>query len=105
EQEAPTSKSLIKWWEHVTSLEEICDEIPFDTCIIDMVIGLQSKESDVRPDSLARHELKRRASTIFPAPCRQAVYGETKEERIAANVEVLGKKFTSQIDYGIIEDI
>lgn len=80
------------------SLEEICDEIPFDTCIIDMVIGLQSKESDVRPDSLARHELKGRASTIFPAPCRQAVYGETKEERIAANVEVLGKKFTSQTD-------
>lgn len=80
------------------SLEEICDEIPFDTCIIDMVIGLQSKKSDVRPDSFARRELKGRASTIFPAPCRQAVYGETKEERIAANVEVLGKKFTSQTD-------
>ena len=42
--------------------------------------------------------LKGRASTVFPAPCRKAVYGETKEERLQANVDVLHKKFTSQTD-------
>lgn len=80
------------------SLEEIVSEIPFDTCVIDMVIGLQGKAADIRPDSFARHELKGRASTIFPAPCREAVYGETKEQRIESNVKILGKKFTSQTD-------
>lgn len=81
-----------------SSLEEIVDEIPFDTCLIDMIIGLQGKTEDVRPESLARKELKGRASTIFPAPCRKAVYGDTKDQRIRLNKEVLGKKFTSQTD-------
>ena len=63
-----------------------------------MVIGLQGNEGQVRPDGMARKILKGRASTVFPAPCRRAVYGETKEERLQANVEVLHKKFTSQTD-------
>ncbi|MDD3138345.1 MAG: DUF429 domain-containing protein [Lachnospiraceae bacterium] len=79
-------------------LDEFVDKLSFDSCLIDMVIGLQGTDQDIRPDSLARHEMKGRASTIFPAPCRSAVYGETKEERIARNVSVLGKKFTSQTD-------
>lgn len=81
-----------------SSLEETVDKIPFDKCLIDMVIGLQGDVRDVRPESLARKELKGRASTIFPAPCRKAVYGDTKEQRIDINEKVLGKKFTSQTD-------
>lgn len=80
------------------TLEKITNKIPFDGCIIDMIIGLQGKESDIRPDSEARSEMKGRASTIFPAPCRPAVFGSTKEQRLEANVKVLGKKFTSQTD-------
>ena len=80
------------------SLNEITDELPFDACLIDMVVGLQGNEGQVRPDSMARKILKGRASTVFPAPCRKAVYGETKEERLQANMEVLHKKFTSQTD-------
>lgn len=80
------------------SLNEITDELPFDTCLIDMVIGLQGNVEQVRPDGMARKILKGRASTVFPAPCRKAVYGETKGERLQANVEVLHKKFTSQTD-------
>ncbi len=80
------------------SIAQIIDKIPFDRCIIDMVIGLQGKSSDIRPEMVARKELKNRASTLFPAPCRKAVYENTKEERIKANVAVLGKKFTSQTD-------
>lgn len=80
------------------SLNEIIDELPFDVCLIDMVIGLQGNAEQVRPDGMACKILKGRASTIFPAPCRRAVYGETKEGRLQANVEVLHKKFTSQTD-------
>lgn len=80
------------------SLKEAVDHLQFDACLIDMVIGLQGNESQVRPDGMARRILKGRASTVFPAPCRKAVYGETKEERLRANTEVLHKKFTSQTD-------
>jgi 8-oxo-dGTP diphosphatase len=79
-------------------LEDITNEISFDGCLIDMIIGLQGNGTDVRPDPEARREMKGRASTIFPAPCRAAVYGVTKAERLDANVKVLGKKFTSQTD-------
>lgn len=80
------------------SFMEAVDGLSFDACLVDMVIGLQGNERQIRPDSMARKILKGRASTVFPAPCRKAVYGETKEERLQANVEVLHKKFTSQTD-------
>ena len=80
------------------SINEITDKLPFDACMIDMVIGLQGNEAQVRPDGMARKILKGRASTVFPAPCRKAVYGKTKEERLQANIEVLHKKFPSQTD-------
>ena len=80
------------------SINEITDKLPFDACMIDMVIGLQGNEAQVRPDGMARKILKGRASTVFPAPCRKAVYGKTKEERLQANIEVLHKEFPSQTD-------
>ncbi len=81
-----------------SELEELTEKISFDACLIDMVIGLQGNAGHIRPDGIARKILKGRASTVFPVPCRQAVYGATKEERLAANVRVLNKKFTSQTD-------
>ena len=81
-----------------SGLKELTEEIPFDSCLIDMVIGLQGSAEQIRPDSAARKILKGRASTVFPAPCRKAVYGKTKEERQEANVQVLHKKFISQTD-------
>lgn len=80
------------------SIKEIIDNVQFEVCLIDMIIGLQSKVTNIRPEAEARKELKNRASTMFPAPSRQAVYGSTKEERLAANVKALGKKYTSQTD-------
>lgn len=80
------------------SLDEITAELPFDACLIDMVIGLQGNEEQLRPDDMARKILKGRASTVFSAPCRKAVYGKTKEERIEANIQVLHKKFSRQTD-------
>lgn len=41
-----------------------------------------------------RKIIKERSSTIFPAPCRQAVYAESVALAYEENERVLGKKFT-----------
>lgn len=66
----------------------------FSECLVDMVIGLQEKATDVRPDGYARTIISKRASTIFPAPCRQAVYAQNVSEKYDINEKILGKKFT-----------
>lgn len=65
-----------------------------DECLIDMVIGLPSSKNHIRPDTYARQIIKERSSTIFPVPCRQAVYAKTVSDAYDENVRVLGKKFT-----------
>lgn len=80
------------------SFSEIIEKRFFDVCLVDMVIGLQGNETQIRPDSIARKILKGRESTVFSAPCRKAVYGESKEERLRINVEILHKKFSAQTD-------
>lgn len=77
---------------------ETMDQRPFDACLVDMVIGLQGNEKQIRPDGMARKILKKRAPTVFSAPCRKAVYGETKEARLRANEQVLHKRFSRQTD-------
>lgn len=62
--------------------------------LIDMPVGLQSNTEHIRPDTYARQIIRERASTIFPAPCRQAIYAETVSQAYEENVRVLGKKFT-----------
>lgn len=44
----------------------------------------------------SRKELGPRASTIFPVPCRQAVYAGSEEEQKQANIQVLGKSLAKQ---------
>lgn len=73
----------------------------FDEFFIDMVIGLPSTKDHIRPDTYARKIIKERASTIFPAPCRQAIYAKTVAEAYTENERVLGKKFTP-LTVGII---
>ncbi len=78
-----------------TWLQDIISMYPeFDEFLIDMVIGLQSSTEHIRPDSYARSLIKERTSTIFPAPCRQAVYASSVSEAYQENERVLGKKFT-----------
>lgn len=79
------------------SLEALVDCYPeFDAFLIDMAIGLRSSADQLRPDDLARKELEFRAPTIFPVPCRQAVYEESEEEQKQANIQVLGKSLAKQ---------
>lgn len=61
-----------------------------------MVIGLRSNTQQLRPDDLARKELRPRSSTIFPVPCRQAIYAVSEEEQKQTNKKVLGKSLPKQ---------
>ncbi len=79
------------------SIEALVKAYPeFDAFLIDMAIGLQSRTDQVRPDKQARKELGPKASSIFPIPCRQAVYADTEEEQKLANLRVLGKSLAKQ---------
>ena len=73
----------------------------FNEMLIDMVIGLPSTKEHIRPDTFARQIIRERTSTIFPAPCRQAVYAKNVTEAYEENQRVLGKKFTP-LTVGII---
>ncbi len=85
-----------------SSLSEIIQFYPdFDELLIDMVIGLPSSKDHIRPDTYARRIINERTSTIFPAPCRQAVYAKTVSDAYDQNERVLGKKFTP-LTVGII---
>ncbi len=84
------------------NINDIVKEYPdFDEFFVDMVIGLPSNKDHVRPDTYARRIIKERGATIFPAPCRQAVYADTVGEAYEENERILGKKFTP-LTVGII---
>ena len=83
--------------ERYDSIETLIQAYPeFDAFLIDMAVGLRSSADQLRPDDLARKELGSRASSIFPIPCRQAVYAATEEEQKQANIKALGKSLSKQ---------
>ena len=83
--------------ERYDSIETLIQAYPeFDAFLIDMAVGLRSSADQLRPDDLARKELGSRASSIFPIPCRQAVYAGTEEEKKQANIKALGKSLPKQ---------
>ena len=70
-----------------------------DAVLIDIPVGLpeNAEENSARPDCEARDYLSTsRKPSIFPVPCRQAVYITDYAESSAENERILGKKLTSQ---------
>ncbi len=83
--------------ERLSSVDEILKTYPdYSAFLIDMVIGLRNSVEQLRPDDIARKELKSRGSTLFPVPSRDAVYKETYEEQKKANIKTLGKSLSKQ---------
>ncbi len=79
------------------TIREVLNTYPdFDAFLIDMVIGLRSRRQEMRPDDMARKELGYRASTVFSAPCRQAVYAPDHETMRQENIRILGKSLSAQ---------
>jgi predicted RNase H-like nuclease len=78
-------------------MEELVSRYPeFDAFLIDMAVGLRSSADQLRPDDLARKELGQKSSSIFPIPCRQAVYADSEEEQKQTNIRILGKSLSKQ---------
>jgi len=72
--------------------------------LVDMPIGLPDNKNHIRPDVCARQIIPERMSTIFPVPCRKAVYANAKSEAYQLNESILGKKFTP-LTFGIMPKI
>lgn len=65
--------------------------------LIDIPIGLKTGGTGERlSDIEARKILKTRKSSIFPVPCRQAVYAVSYEEACKINKELSGKSISKQ---------
>lgn len=65
--------------------------------LIDIPIGLKIGGSGERlSDSGARSLLKTRKSSIFPVPCREAVYMENYEKACEVNEKLAGKRISRQ---------
>ena len=90
------------------NIGDACDAYAHaDAVFIDIPIGLpESKEEDIqRPDSVARTMLpSKRKSTIFPVPCRQAVYAESEADTKRLNADILGRNMSQQT-YGFTKMI
>lgn len=73
--------------------------------LVDIPIGLKERDSDERGcDKAARKLLgHKRGSSVFPVPCRQAVYADAKEAS-EVNRKVTGRKLSKQ-SQGIIHKI
>lgn len=79
------------------TIGDICKSYPdCDTYLIDIPIGLPEGGGDIRPDMLVKKELGRKGSSIFPVPCRQAVYADDKARARELNVSALGKSLSEQ---------
>jgi predicted RNase H-like nuclease len=80
----------------VESLQELRDTvIASDLSLIDIPLGLKSSGKEERGcDLAARRLLGRRASSVFPAPCRQALDCTTYQEGSAVNHSLTGRKLS-----------
>lgn len=64
--------------------------------LIDIPIGLAESLEQLRPDSAARKKLGRKGSSIFEAPCRQAVHAGSAPAAREWNKRILGKSLSAQ---------
>lgn len=87
---------------------EACDAYTHaDAVLIDIPIGLPEnrREDLLRPDKVARAMLSpKRKPSIFPVPCRQAVYAGSESEAKRLNADILGRNMTQQA-YGFTKMI
>jgi predicted RNase H-like nuclease len=78
------------------SIGDLWDECQCNALIlIDIPIGLPDngiRECDVE----ARKLLKKRAASVFPVPCRQAIHADTYKKACRINKKILGVKLSVQ---------
>ena len=66
--------------------------------LIDIPIGLREDDFNKRIcDIEARKLLKSRRSSVFPAPCRDAIYADTYEKASEVNAQKTGRRLSKQV--------
>lgn len=85
------------FWGCFSGLEEVVNKYPMiNRILIDIPIGLSSKNFKRTVDAKARTLLGHRKSSIFSPPCREAVYAENYKEALALNKKIEGKGISVQ---------
>lgn len=83
--------------EKFNTINDICNHYPnCDSYIIDIPLGLPEDKSHLRPDLIIKNMLKKKGSSIFQVPCRQAVYANDKAVARELNIAALGKSLSEQ---------
>lgn len=72
--------------------------------LIDIPIGLKGGRAERRCDPEARKLLGPRRSSVFPAPCRQAIYAQSYQEACDVNQRLTGKRLSVE-NWNIIPKI
>lgn len=89
-------------------LNYFCDGNTYLRILVDIPIGLIDSKSDCKRrfcDLEARRLLRPyRQSSVFPTPCREAIYARSYESACNTNEEITGKRLTKQT-WGIVPKI
>lgn len=69
-----------------------------DVLLVDVPVGLPEEGTEERACDLAARELleRPRGSSVFPVPCRPAVYADDADEASRINEELTGRKLSAQ---------
>nr|WP_084861713.1 DUF429 domain-containing protein [Salibaculum halophilum] len=89
---------------HGADLRQMLSGLAADMAIIDIPIGLSSGPAGRSVEKAMRDLLRGKASSVFNAPCRQALDAASYEEASRRNAEVLDVGLSRQT-YGIMPKI
>jgi len=81
----------------ITELLEAHSDL--DRVLIDMPMGLSSKNRLRTIETTMRKELSKRASTVFGVPCRESLKASSYVEASTVNQQIVGKKLSKQTYY------
>lgn len=85
------------FWGCYQSLEALCKDHPdLQRILIDIPIGLSSKNFTRTVDTKARTHLNKRKSSIFTPPCREALYAKNYQEALRINRQITDKGLSIQ---------
>jgi predicted RNase H-like nuclease len=84
-------------WGCFTDLDDLLECHPnLERILIDIPIGLSSKKFRRTVDTKARKFLKKRKSSLFSPPSREALFANTYKEALAINRKIEGKGISIQ---------
>ncbi|MBA7469575.1 hypothetical protein ES707_04847 [subsurface metagenome] len=94
----------VKDFPDISSMWNHCSDA--DLILIDMPIGLRDRDSKERACDIKARKLlgAKRGSSVFPSPCRAAIYADTYEDVNAINKLMTGRRLPRQT-WGIIPKI